>query len=756
MAQKRGSKVAEVADDEVVVPLQAVLLADSFTQKFRPITMERPKVLLPLVNVPMIDYALEWLASVGVEEVYIFCCAHAKQVTSYLERSHWKSQTNFIVTAIESNDCVSAGDALRLIDQRNVIRGDFVLVSGDTVSNMSLRQVLQEHKERRRKDKLSVMTMVVKHTKPSSVTHQNRFGNEELLLGVDPETKQLLCYEDKKDYGKAHQCSGNIILDQSIVTDRSAVQLYNDRQDCFIDICSPEVLLLFTDNFDYQQLRRDFVKGLLSDEVMGYKIFTYEIHSEYAARIDNFRSYDAVSKDILDRWTYPIVPDIPFSRNGPPIRLDSQGIYKAAGVMQSRSAIIGGTTFLGEGTSIGDCCNITDSVIGQGCIIGCNVHIQGSYIWNNVTIHDNATLRYAIVCDGAVVKEGAVLEPGVILSFNVVIGQNFTVPSYSKISLTPQPTEEDSDEELEYAEAAAGVTESVKKPFSVVENEINCQNGKQDEESMDGQSWNVLEVGVTGTGYKWSLGESNQEEEWRHSVSPIPYEKIQELILKKRFDFDDTALDIGTVQTTGESKPDSEIADDESEKPETAYFNKEVEETFRRAVLEIPGVEQHHVIIEVNGLRLAYNMSFSDCAGALFHAILNLALEAPHAGPSELFINAQNVITKWRDLFKNYLKSEDDEVEVLLKFEEICQETGKEFAPIFSKVLEVLYDKDILTEEAILSWASEKQEADESDKVFVKQSESFIQWLQEASEEEVEVEEKQPRLVLEEEEKGGG
>jgi len=219
------------------------------------------------------------------------------------------------------------------------------------------------------------------------------------------------------------------------------------------------------------------------------------------------------------------------------------------------------------------------------------------------------------------------------------------------------------------------------------------------------------------------------------------------------------------VQTTGESKPDSEIADDESEKQDPAYFNKEVEETFRRAVLEVPGVEQHHVIIEVNSLRLAYNRPFSDCAGALFNAILNLALEAPHAGPSELFINARNVITKWRELLKQYLKSEDDEVEVLLKFEEICLETGKEFAPIFSKVLEVLYDKDILTEEAILSWASEKQEADESDKVFVKQSEVFIQWLQEASEEEeddqekeeeVEVEEKQPRLLLEEEEKGGG
>lgn len=52
--------------------LQAVLLADSFTQKFRPITVEKPKVLLPLVNVPMIEYTLEWLALNKVEEVFSF------------------------------------------------------------------------------------------------------------------------------------------------------------------------------------------------------------------------------------------------------------------------------------------------------------------------------------------------------------------------------------------------------------------------------------------------------------------------------------------------------------------------------------------------------------------------------------------------------------------------------------------------------------------------------------------------------------
>lgn len=44
MAKKGVKAVTEVADDEVRVPLQAVVLADSFTQKFRPITLEKPKV----------------------------------------------------------------------------------------------------------------------------------------------------------------------------------------------------------------------------------------------------------------------------------------------------------------------------------------------------------------------------------------------------------------------------------------------------------------------------------------------------------------------------------------------------------------------------------------------------------------------------------------------------------------------------------------------------------------------------------------
>ncbi|EAZ25040.1 hypothetical protein OsJ_08829 [Oryza sativa Japonica Group] len=157
-----GAAAGEDPEDLSRSPLQAVLLADSFTLKFRPITLERPKVLLPLVNVPMIEYTLSWLESAGVEECFVFCCAHAQQVKEHLGKAGWTGKPaarEMTVTAVESHDAISAGDALRVMYGRGVIHGDFVLISGDTISNMNLKDALQEHKDRRKKDPLAVMTM---------------------------------------------------------------------------------------------------------------------------------------------------------------------------------------------------------------------------------------------------------------------------------------------------------------------------------------------------------------------------------------------------------------------------------------------------------------------------------------------------------------------------------------------------------------------------------------------------------------------
>lgn len=73
--EKTGKKGGENDDVKRDQKLQAILLAVSFTKYFRPISYIKPKVMLPLVNVPMLMYTIEFLAQNGVEEVWLsnFC-----------------------------------------------------------------------------------------------------------------------------------------------------------------------------------------------------------------------------------------------------------------------------------------------------------------------------------------------------------------------------------------------------------------------------------------------------------------------------------------------------------------------------------------------------------------------------------------------------------------------------------------------------------------------------------------------------------
>lgn len=49
--------------------LQAVVLADNFLDNFNPITDNCPVILMPLGNIPIIEYTFELLVQGGVEEV---------------------------------------------------------------------------------------------------------------------------------------------------------------------------------------------------------------------------------------------------------------------------------------------------------------------------------------------------------------------------------------------------------------------------------------------------------------------------------------------------------------------------------------------------------------------------------------------------------------------------------------------------------------------------------------------------------------
>ena len=69
------------------------------------------------------------------------------RITFYHRQSRWiESGSPMNVQTITADTCYSMGDALRDIDAKNLIRSDFILMYGDVVSNIKLKNTVEEHK----------------------------------------------------------------------------------------------------------------------------------------------------------------------------------------------------------------------------------------------------------------------------------------------------------------------------------------------------------------------------------------------------------------------------------------------------------------------------------------------------------------------------------------------------------------------------------------------------------------------------------
>jgi hypothetical protein len=90
-------------------------------------------------------------------------------------------------------------------------------------------------------------------------------------------------------------------LDTACFSERDSIHVHSDLIDAGIYICAPEVLVLFSDNFDFQHIQRDFIRGVLSEEELGNKLYMHVLRNEFAAHVANFRSYASVSMDIMCR-----------------------------------------------------------------------------------------------------------------------------------------------------------------------------------------------------------------------------------------------------------------------------------------------------------------------------------------------------------------------------------------------------------------------------------------------------------------------
>jgi len=247
---------------------------------------------------------------------------------------------------------------------------------------------------------------------------------------LDQTGQRCLHYEEMRGEDGEH----TITLEQEVLKEHKDVQIRNDLIDCYVDIVSPDVPALFTENFDYQHIRRDFVHGILTDsELYGKNIHVHIMDNQYAARVRSLQTYDAISRDIANRWVYPLCPDSNLL-SGQTYQYERVHFYKERNAILDRRATVHGACIIGDESTVDEGSVLTDSFVGRNCIVGKNVILSGAYVWDNVTIGDNCKVENSIIASNVQLGQDCTITSGSIISYNVKLAAKTTAETKARIT----------------------------------------------------------------------------------------------------------------------------------------------------------------------------------------------------------------------------------------------------------------------------------------------------------------------------------
>ncbi|ODQ64868.1 translation initiation factor eIF-2B epsilon subunit [Nadsonia fulvescens var. elongata DSM 6958] len=689
--ENKKDKKGAAAEFEEETKFQAVVLTDSYQNRFRPMTLDKPRCLLPLVNAPLIEYTLEFLATAGVDEVYIVCCSHGDQIEDYIRESKWsRPWSPFTVQTVLSPESMSVGDAMRDIDTKGLIKSDFLLISGDVVTNIQFDKVLQAHRERKIKDKNSIMTMVLRE---ASSMHRTRSKIDPGVFILDEATDRCIRYEEITVDSTPH-----IAIDPELLDESNDISVRNDLIDCHIDICSADIPALFQENFDYDNLRKDFVRGILTSDLLGKTIYTHIVNDSYASRVENFQTYDAISRDIISRYTYPICPDSNL--------LDSQTysyqsghIYKENDVVLAQSCMIKSATVIGKDTFVGDGTKVDFSTIGRKCTIGNNVVIEGSYIWDNVTIEDNAIIKNSIVSSNTIIKEGAIVQSGSIVSFGVIVGKGQTIPLDTKLTINEDYVDEQDDDE----ESSNRLVGSDGKGIIYCESDIESDDYDEDDDSIGGHNRGALNSLVSNF--------------YQLNVSDVSIASLSQPRKKTRRRY----------STTSVTTAASDLSDLEDEEED---FMREAQLSLDRAIFENHDLDI--AALELNTLRMAMNVSYHEVRLATITTLHNHIFRLVLTDTLDVKSAVNKVHNRWYPLFSRQVFDRDDQEDLLqIVLDDSSRRPAANAAKALMYTVMSFYDNDVVEEEVINKWwnSDAVKASDEKTKELLAK---WIDWLQNA------------------------
>ena len=349
--------------------MKAMIMAGGEGTRLRPMTCGCPKPMLPLMDRPVMEYALRLLKKHGVREAGVTLMYLPERVREYFgDGEEYGLSLRYYVEKHPLGTAGSVRQAAEFLDET------FVVLSGDGATDCDLTAALAFHRE-----KGALATLVLKHM------------DQPLEYGVVSADAQGRVRRFVEKPGWDEVCS--------------------DTVNTGIYILEPEALRMIPEGQAY-----DFSKQLFPEMLrQGLPLYAYTMEG-YWCDIGDTGSYLRAHMDALDGK----------------LKLDEVKpgvVNRARSAQVDRSAVVEAPCVIGEGAQIGPGARIgAYSVIGARCVVEENASVKRSVLMEGAGLGAGTQVRGAVLMpESRMLAESSAFEESV-LGERAVLGTRAVLP----------------------------------------------------------------------------------------------------------------------------------------------------------------------------------------------------------------------------------------------------------------------------------------------------------------------------------------
>ncbi len=360
--------------------MKAFVMAGGFGTRIRPLTVNIPKPMLPLVNRPVLEHIVKLLRRHGITDIVMLLYYHPEYIKNFFgDGSDFGVRINYV---IPNKDLGTAG-AVRFARDR--FPDDlYLIISGDLLTDFELSEMLDFHNK-----KSADVTIGL-----TRVDNPLQFG-----IVITDEEGRIIKFLEKPTWG----------------------EVFSDTINTGIYLLTDEMIERIPQDEEY-----DFSKNLYPALLNEKKRLFGFISEGYWRDIGDPDSYRLANYDILNGMVNVEVPGKKLDLVGRDVRIGED-------VVLGKNVNFQGTIIIGNNTRIGKNSKIRLSVIGNNCVIEDDVVLDGAILWDNVYLKKATKIEKAVLMNGVYVEENVHIQEGAVIGDECRIGRESVVKEGIKI-----------------------------------------------------------------------------------------------------------------------------------------------------------------------------------------------------------------------------------------------------------------------------------------------------------------------------------